>query len=275
MLGPGFFQNETLIELHPLTRLLFAGLWTIADREGRLEDRPKRIKMALLPADEHDIDAALTDLHHAGFIQRYATNSGNYIQITKFLKHQKPHVREAASEIPPPSTTKVGASHDLGLPKASLGEPDTTGHVEEGTPRWPVSVSVSNSVSNPVSVTGQAAVPAFVGKQRPMREYPRLSVFRWMVDDLIAMLGSEAEAFDLDAYLIQLDQSGEPLPASIWPWLKDRVSADFNAARHAVRESEKPHVDYDQWRQQCRDMHDGACGNYNTHLVKVQMGKTA
>ena len=43
-LKPSFFTNDKLAELHPLGRLLFAGLWTIADREGRLEDRPKRIK---------------------------------------------------------------------------------------------------------------------------------------------------------------------------------------------------------------------------------------
>ena len=42
---PGFFLNEELGVLPPLVRILFAGLWCIADRDGRLEDRPKRIKM--------------------------------------------------------------------------------------------------------------------------------------------------------------------------------------------------------------------------------------
>jgi hypothetical protein len=41
---PGFFKNDELAELPIEARLLFAGLWTIADREGRLEDRPKKIK---------------------------------------------------------------------------------------------------------------------------------------------------------------------------------------------------------------------------------------
>ena len=47
-----------------------------------------------------------------------------------------------------------------------------------------------------------------------------------MVDDMLAMLGSNAEAFDLDAYLLLLDASGEPLPAKVWPWLKERVSME-------------------------------------------------
>jgi hypothetical protein len=46
---PGFFLNDELAECEPLARILFAGLWCIADREGRLEDRPKRIKAEVLP----------------------------------------------------------------------------------------------------------------------------------------------------------------------------------------------------------------------------------
>jgi hypothetical protein len=65
---PSFFTNEELVELPFSTRLLFIGLWTLADREGRLEDRPKRIKMAIFPADNIDVDAALGELEssHSG-----------------------------------------------------------------------------------------------------------------------------------------------------------------------------------------------------------------
>jgi len=34
-----------------LARLLYPGLWMLADREGRLEDRPLRIKAEILPYD--------------------------------------------------------------------------------------------------------------------------------------------------------------------------------------------------------------------------------
>ncbi len=40
---PAFFKNEELAELGTVAQLLFIGLWCLADREGRLEDRPKRI----------------------------------------------------------------------------------------------------------------------------------------------------------------------------------------------------------------------------------------
>lgn len=98
---PSFFKNDDLVEIDPLGRLLFIGLWTIADREGRLEDRPKKIKMEILPADSCDVDAFLAALQDAGFITRYEVDGKRYIQINNFSKHQNPHPRETGSEIPP------------------------------------------------------------------------------------------------------------------------------------------------------------------------------
>lgn len=63
---PGFFANEDLAECEPLARLLFAGLWCLADREGRLEDRPKRIRAELLPYDMCDADSLLNQLQARG-----------------------------------------------------------------------------------------------------------------------------------------------------------------------------------------------------------------
>ena len=99
---PAFFKNETLVELPVETRLLFIGLWTLADREGRLEDRPKRIKMEIYPADEFNVDSMLNQLCSGGFLLRYEVEFVRYIEIINFVKHQDPHYREKASEIPPP-----------------------------------------------------------------------------------------------------------------------------------------------------------------------------
>jgi len=98
---PGFFLNDLLAEIEPLGRLLFAGLWTIADREGRLEDRPKKIKAAVLPYDDCDVDHLLNELSKRDFIIRYEVNGEKYIQIVKWEKHQNPHYKEVKSEIPP------------------------------------------------------------------------------------------------------------------------------------------------------------------------------
>lgn len=97
---PGFFKNELLVELPVFTRLLFIGLWTLADREGRIEDRPKRIKLELFPCDNDDVDAALNELAKSGFIERYEAKDRHVIQIINFLKHQTPHGTEKDSELP-------------------------------------------------------------------------------------------------------------------------------------------------------------------------------
>lgn len=102
LIKPGFFANEVLAECTPMARLLFAGLWTIADRAGRLEDRPKRIKGELFPYETIDPDALLNELALRGFIVRYAADETAYIQVVSFEKHQSPHVREPASSIPAP-----------------------------------------------------------------------------------------------------------------------------------------------------------------------------
>ena len=100
---PGFFKNDELAELEPLGRILFAGLWCIADREGRLEDRPKRIKADLLPYDDCNVDRLLQELHDHGFILRYEASGARFIQVVNFAKHQNPHKNEAPSAIPAPA----------------------------------------------------------------------------------------------------------------------------------------------------------------------------
>lgn len=99
---PGFFKNDALADCQPLARLLFAGLWCEADRAGRLEDRPKRIKAECLPYDDCDVDALLGELADHGFIIRYKVDEHTYIQILAFDKHQNPHCKEQASTIPAP-----------------------------------------------------------------------------------------------------------------------------------------------------------------------------
>lgn len=101
-LKPGFFRDAALVELPVHTRLLFAGLWTLADREGRLEDKPKQIKMEIYPADKVSIETLLDQLETSELIRRYQVNGNKYIHIRSFTKHQNPHRDEKASTIPAP-----------------------------------------------------------------------------------------------------------------------------------------------------------------------------
>ncbi len=123
-LKPGFFKNYHLAQIaRPWGRLLFEGLWTLADREGRLKDEPEWIRAEIFPYDIqfytfdlHEnasniqthtvtVDEMLTLLQNANngkdsFIQRYEVDGHKYIQILNFLKHQSPHIKESDSSIP-------------------------------------------------------------------------------------------------------------------------------------------------------------------------------
>lgn len=98
---PGLFKNELLGVADPLLTLLFQSLWCLADRDGKLEDRPLRIKAETFPYREGlDVNGYLTELARLGFICRYSVSGIDYIQVLNFSKHQNPHNTEKKSEIP-------------------------------------------------------------------------------------------------------------------------------------------------------------------------------
>jgi hypothetical protein len=105
---PGFFRSADLVEVSFQARLLFIGLWTLADRAGRLEDRVKQIKMELFPADAVDCNACLEELVVIGVIGRYEVNGKRFIQVVNFARHQNPHRDEKPSVIPKPDGSTDG-----------------------------------------------------------------------------------------------------------------------------------------------------------------------
>lgn len=104
---PSFFVNDELAQVEPLGRLLFAGLWCMADRAGRLEDRPLKIKASILPFDNCNVDLLLASLASHDFILRYEQNKKRYIEIVNFVKHQSPHIKEQESTIQAPGKNRA------------------------------------------------------------------------------------------------------------------------------------------------------------------------
>lgn len=114
---PGFYKNDQLAECSMPARLLFPGLWMLADRAGRLEYRPKRIKAEIFPFDDLDIVSLVDELEAQGLVKRYEVSGERYLYIPKFLRHQKPHSNEKASNLPPCEqglSTKVESAFDQG-----------------------------------------------------------------------------------------------------------------------------------------------------------------
>ena len=106
---PAFFDNDLLAEVDPLGRLLFIGLWTIADFNGNLEWRPKRIKAQILPYDDCDIEEIVTSLCKSRFVTIYSCQGSKYLNVTNFHKHQNPHPNEKKKGTPIPSFNGTGS----------------------------------------------------------------------------------------------------------------------------------------------------------------------
>lgn len=142
LLNPRFFADSQIAKLPAITRLAALALLTIADKEGRIECIPEEIRAQILPYEAHDIDKILDELLAIKYLEKYTAKGKQVLVIKAFLKYQKPHPREAPSNLPP--------RRAKGSPKANLRQALGT---TKDTPRRSVSVSVSNSVSNSVSVS--------------------------------------------------------------------------------------------------------------------------
>lgn len=156
---PSFFMNDDLAKVEPLGRILFAGLWCIADREGRLENRPRRIKVEVLPYDDCDVDRLLQELHDHGFILRYEAAGVQYIQVINFTKHQNPHKNEAPSVIPEPAPKHSGASTVQAPDKHTTNPADSLNLIpdtlnSDSLKRIPDSKSRVKGVKPPTSPSG-------------------------------------------------------------------------------------------------------------------------
>lgn len=108
MIKEGFFRNYELAQLPPLARILFEGLWCLADKNGRLWDRPQQIKAECLPYDDCDIENLLLQLADARFIHRYEVSGKRCIQVINFEKHQilTTWEKNTSSDVPPPKGFK-------------------------------------------------------------------------------------------------------------------------------------------------------------------------
>lgn len=168
---PSFFKNELLVEMGAFDRLLFIGLWCLADREGRIEDRPKRIKMELFPCDAYDVDDGLRELERHGFVKRYEAAGVRVISIVNFHKHQTPHGTEKDSELP--DETGAMTVHDRGQNgyvtgtkrKNNVKTDADNGDSQLNTCDPPVSTQGENTL-NPDSLNPDSLNPESLGKTR-------------------------------------------------------------------------------------------------------------
>lgn len=128
---PEFFDDPQIGALSTAAALFFIGLWTQADKAGRLEYDPKRLKLRLLGFRRESAEAMVKELTTGGFASLYTTNGHNYLQIKNFKKHQRPHPKETASVIPAQPCNSTAESGNAGASKLDTGVLES-GSLESG-----------------------------------------------------------------------------------------------------------------------------------------------
>ena len=227
---PSLFKNELLATSDALNTWVFEGLWCMADREGRLEDRPRRIHLEINPGRAYEsTETALAWLAEHGFILRYTHGSGQYVQIVNFTKHQNPHVREPASVIPAPGVSTEQA-------------PDIATHIYESKPETSTIVAPGQHQSGP-------ALSSF-----PLPDSPSLNPLP-TVESARARTATRLPAdFNLTDERRAVAEA-EKLPA-------DRTFAKFCDYWRAASGAKARKHDWDAtWRNWCRSEADRSRGN--------------
>lgn len=227
ILKPTFFTNESLGDCSPLARLLFAGLWCWADREGYVEDRPKRLRAEILPYDQADGEELVAELVAAGMIERVEVNGVHVLRIITFSKHQDPHPRETPSRFA------------QGAPKASL-------RLAKVPPRSP-SPSSPSQPSSPSSNSKPGDAPLSTWEVFRDALADRLAVPRdWLrvsrpeeAEATRAMLSAEVERLGM-ARAVEVAFEAAARAKSKPKWLRYFVGPLQEATRHRV--------DQDAWQ---------------------------
>lgn len=241
---PGFFRNEDLGALSPWHRLAFAGLWCEADKAGRLEDRPKRLKANIFPYDDVDLEAILRDLVDAGFLRRYVVDGQACLQVVHWTEHQRPRDDEPESRLPlPPDDGEAP-------PRRNSDRPVTV----QTRPR-PVAVTVpslGSALGSGILGTGSTHTPRVreaaappeaeraAGDHRAHIACGAACVPRFLHEEFIAAVGDRAAPQSADA------------------WLRDRYAEDLAALDAGTLVRDQAPVAW--WRARCYDVWLGGYG---------------
>jgi len=89
---PEFPQSESIGRCSRDARLLFIQLWTLCDDSGRTRAASRMLASLLYPYDDDApklIDSWLKELEDEGCVVRYQVDGQSYLQICKWLNHQK------------------------------------------------------------------------------------------------------------------------------------------------------------------------------------------
>lgn len=112
---PEIWTDEKFVQLSPLARLLFMGMWNYACDNGHVEDKPIQLKIRLLPADDCSVPDLIDEIVEQGMAKR----AKGVITIPKLPIHQRLDKRyfTSCSHCAPAGRTTGARSEPDGHPR--------------------------------------------------------------------------------------------------------------------------------------------------------------
>jgi hypothetical protein len=248
-------------------------------RPGRLEDRPKRLKARVLPFDDVDMNAILTDLVQAGFILRYVVDGRQYLGIkpSSWAKHQRPRNDEPESVLPSVDTATVfvaslcsdelvtveslgreGKGKELegkGEPADAVDAPDTCADFSNA---WNADTSAPVAACQQLTAKRRKHIGARLA-ERPLTEWRE--VFR-RINSSSFCRGANDRGWvaSFDWVVGSADVAVKVLEGK------------YDNRGKAVRRAES---EYSHWSDECAAIHGGACAKQWDHGIRMKNEKAS
>jgi hypothetical protein len=157
---PTIWQSEQLANVPRDARLLFIGLISHADDDGRLRGAPALIRSEVFPYDDDitpaAIDELLTALEAVRLVVRYVVDDQRYIAIPTFASHQAISKRTASRLPEPPSDPTESDTTPAVLPEDS-GR--TAGALRPSSRTTPARKGKGREEASPLRASAREATP--------------------------------------------------------------------------------------------------------------------
>lgn len=91
MIDPNFWQSEDVAKLNIRQRLLFVGLFSNADDEGKLRGNPAFVRSLIFPYEDisiSDIEDDLNIIEKVASLSQYEVEGNKYIKLINWTKFQ-------------------------------------------------------------------------------------------------------------------------------------------------------------------------------------------
>jgi uncharacterized phage protein (TIGR02220 family) len=181
---PEFFLSDDILDLSPLARLLYIGLWCHADKEGRLKNQ-RSLKTQIIPEEQNKYPALLQELVSNNHVHIYAVDGNEFLYLPTFRRHQRPHHTEKESIIPP-----YGSELTVKQPLFN-GRKGKEGKGKEGKGIMSISPRIDANVSKVIDRLNAKAGTSF----RNVESHAKLIRARigegYTVEDLLSVIDSK------------------------------------------------------------------------------------